>query len=145
MLCGAGASEGIGLRDGGSPGELVVSERNNELLELRGRLSAVTACVESATAHVLADLKGPDHAPPAPPARPSGETVAAEVAAVVRALTRDIRSAAADKPGDLDHRGIFAAALEHTVSQIEGALRALDLGGGSAGDLASALRDLLAA
>lgn len=119
-----------------------MSERNNELLELRGRVSAVAAYVESATAHVLADLKGPDNAPPA---RPSGETVAAEVAAVVRALTRDIHSAAADKPVDLDHRGIFADALEHTVSQIEDVLRALDLGGGSAGDLASALRDLLAA
>lgn len=115
---------------------------DNELLQLRGRLSAVAAYVESATALVLADLTGRDNAPPS---RPSGESVATEVAAVVRALTRDIHSAAGDTPVDLDPHGIFAEALERTVRQIEDAQRALDLGGGTAGELASALRGLLGA
>ena len=119
---------------------LAVSECGNEVLELRGRLAAVTAYVESATAHVPADLKGPDNAPPS---RPSGDAVAAELAAVAGTLTRDIRSASAGTAVVLDPRGICADALGRTVRQIEDVRRAVDLGGGAAGNLAGALRDLL--
>ena len=110
-------------------------------LELRGRLLAVTAYVESATALVLADLKGPDYGPPS---HPSGESIAIEIAAAVRALTRDIRSAAAGKPLELDTMHTAVDAIGFTVRRIEVTLRALDLGGGPAGDLVSALDELIA-
>ena len=106
--------------------------------ELRGRLGAFVALLESAALHILADLQGPDYVPPS---KPSGDSFALEVAEHARALTGEILAAPAEARAELARGGLLLS-LARTLKRLREAMAAMEMPGGPVGELANALESL---